>query len=235
MIKRGMGATLERDPFYVVRLMLLATNVVPLVLYFVLLALLVEHGGTTSWGRLFVMGAATWGTYLTTFAVTLNNHLPAAISVLIAVYALHRVFRDEPSHVGWYALGGLAAAFAVANELPALSLFALLAAACGWRSPGKTLLAFVPAAGLVAAAFFVTTYVAHGSWRPPYAHRRDGAIVAALPQASREKLGAASPTELLPDLRNVLPLSDRRARAPAIARALGAFRPGDGQSMGRGG
>ena len=76
--------------------MLLATNVLPLVLYFVLLARLVEREGTTDWGRLFVMGAATWGTYLTTFAVTLNNHLPAAISVLIAVYALQRVFRDGP-------------------------------------------------------------------------------------------------------------------------------------------
>jgi hypothetical protein len=32
-------------------------------------------------------------------------------------------------------------------------------------------LGFVPAAGVVVAAFFVTNYIAHDSWKPPYAHR----------------------------------------------------------------
>ena len=51
-----------------------------LVIYFGLLARLVERFGTTDWGRIFVMAAAVFGTFLTTFAVTINNHLIGAAS-----------------------------------------------------------------------------------------------------------------------------------------------------------
>jgi len=36
---------------------------------------------------MFVMAAAAFGTFLTTFAVTINNHLPAAVCAAVAVYA----------------------------------------------------------------------------------------------------------------------------------------------------
>ena len=38
---------------------------------------LAERFGTSDWGRLFMMGSATLGTFLTTFAVTINNHIAA--------------------------------------------------------------------------------------------------------------------------------------------------------------
>ena len=44
--------------------MLVLFNVVPLVIGFVLLARLVERFGTTDWGRIFVMAAAVFGTFL---------------------------------------------------------------------------------------------------------------------------------------------------------------------------
>ncbi len=49
-----------------------------------------------------------------------------------------------------------------------------LGAALAYRSPGRCLAGFVPAAAVVAAAFFVTNNWAHGDWLPPYAHRGDG-------------------------------------------------------------
>jgi hypothetical protein len=52
-----------------------------------------------------------------------------------------------------------------------------------WHDVRRTLLAFVPAALVVAAAFFGTNYVAHSSWRPPYAHRSDGPVLARLESA----------------------------------------------------
>ena len=54
--------------------MLVTFNVMPLLVYFLLLAALVERLGTTDWGRMFVMAAAVFGTFLTTFAVVINNH-----------------------------------------------------------------------------------------------------------------------------------------------------------------
>ena len=181
LFRQLTGASLENQPHYVQRLMLMTTNVLPLIVYFVLLAVLVEQLGGTDWGRLFVMTVATWGTFLTTFGVTLNNHLPAAISVLIATYAGLKIVRDQEQRVSYFALAGFFAAFAVANELPALAFFGMVACVLLWRAPRRTLLAFFPSAAVVASGFFLTNYVAHGDWRPPYAHRHDGPVRATLP------------------------------------------------------
>jgi hypothetical protein len=180
LFKKLIGAGLQDHPFYIGRSMLIITNVLPMILYFALLAHLVERYGTTSRGRILVMACATWGTFLTTFAVTLNNHLPAAISVLMALAAALAIWCDGRRNLWYFAAAGLLSAFAAANELPALSFFAAIGAALLWKSPGRTLLAFVPAAGLVAAGFFATNYLAHDSWRTPYAHRQDGQLLLTL-------------------------------------------------------
>jgi hypothetical protein len=78
-------------------------------------------------------------------------------------------------------LAGLMTAFAAANELPALSLLVAVAAVVTWRSPKWMVLGFVPAVALVAVAFFGTNYLAHSSWKPPYAHRGDGGLVVEWP------------------------------------------------------
>jgi hypothetical protein len=174
------GVSLADRPFYVVRLLLVVVNVLSMAVYFCLLKSLFERFGETDWGRLFAMAAATFGTFLTTFAVTLNNHLPAAISVLAAVYLTLRIVCDEGAHFGHYFGAGLFAAFAATNELPALSFLGLLTLVLLGHNIGKTVCAFAPAALIVTAAFFGTNYGAHGSWRPPYAHRHDGPVIAEL-------------------------------------------------------
>jgi len=171
LIHRATGATLGSHPFAIGRALLVLFNVVPMVVAFVLLARLVEHLGTSDWGRVFVMAAAAFGTFLTTFAVVLNNHLPGAISALIALYAAVRIWRDDRRELVYFAVAGLFAAFAAANELPALSLLVLLGAALLWKAPRPTLVAYLPAALVVAAGFFGTNWIAHRSLRPPYMHR----------------------------------------------------------------
>lgn len=178
LIKSVAGVTLADSPFYVARIVLVVSNVLPLVLYFVVFAWVVESLGTNDWSKLFVVACATWGTFLTTFAVTLNNHLPAAISVLLATCAAIRILHHGDLRLRWFAVAGLFSAFAVANELPALALFAMLLAAFAWRAAKQTVYGFVPAVAVVAIAFFATTYIAHQSLRPPYAHRGDGVVVA---------------------------------------------------------
>ncbi len=178
LIKHTTGATLTERPFYVVRFMLILTNVLPLALYLCLLARLIEKYGKTDWGRLFAISAAAFGTFVTTFAVTLNNHVVAAVSAAIAVYAALPIWRDGERRWWYFAIAGLFAAFTAANEMPALSFFGLLSVALFWRSPGLTMLAYVPAAAVVAAGFFGTNFVAHKSLRPPYAHRVNGALLA---------------------------------------------------------
>jgi hypothetical protein len=171
VIHRVTGWTLGDHPYEIDRFVLLTVNVLPLVLMFVLLAAMVERFGTTDWGRVFVMAAATLGTFLTTFAVVFNNHVVAAVSAAVALYAFVRIVDDGERRWRYFALAGLAATFVAADELPALSLVALMGLLLLWRAPRETLIAFLPGALLVATAFFVTNYIAHRSLLPPYMHR----------------------------------------------------------------
>lgn len=181
LIKNLTGATLETRLFYVVRTILLVTNVLPLVLGLLLLARIVDKYGTTDAGRIFVMASACGGTFLTTFAITLNNHLIAAVGVMATLAAALPIWLEGRKEWRYFILAGLAAAFTAANELPALAFFAAIAlglSLCSWQ---RTLAGFVPPAILVAAAAFGTNYLAHGDWKTPYAHRGDGPVARILP------------------------------------------------------
>jgi hypothetical protein len=165
------GETLGTHPYAIGRFMLVTINVLPLLICFVLLGRLVERFGTTDWGRMFVMAAAVFGTFLGTFSVVFNNHVPAAVCGLVALYTGIRIWFDGERRWHYFVLAGLFAALAAATELPAAAFCGLLSLALLWRAPGRTLLYYVPAAAVVTAAFFATNWISHRDLRPPYAHR----------------------------------------------------------------
>jgi hypothetical protein len=167
----GTPATLGTHPYEIGRSLLILFNVLPLLLYFWVLSKIVERLGASDWGSLFVMAAATFATFLTTFAIAVNNHLPAAVSITIALFAWLRIWYDGERNWYYFALAGLFAAFAAACELPALSFFGLVSVALLWKAPRQTLLAYLPATLVVVAAWFATNWAAHGSLLPAYAHR----------------------------------------------------------------
>jgi hypothetical protein len=197
VLRQVTGATLADRPFYVVRCLLLLANVLPLAIYLGLMFRLVERYGGTDWGRLFIATAAAYGTILTTFAVTLNNHVWAAVSAAVAVYAVLAIWCEGRRELRYFVLAGFFSAFAAVNEFPALSFCGVFGAALMVRSPGRFLAGFVPPAAVVAAAFFGTNYWAHGHWRPPYAHRNDGPQVAAVEGDYQDRIQAGEiPQEL---------------------------------------
>ena len=171
LVNKAIGWTLADNPYEVGRLMLFTVQVLPMLLLLALVARWAERFGTTDWGRIFVVAAAAFGTMLTPFVVVLNNHTIAAVSAAVALDALLRIWFDGERRWRWFALAGLAAGFTTANELPALSFFALVATALLWKNWRMTLAGFAPLAALVCVASFGTNYWAHDSWRPPYAHR----------------------------------------------------------------
>jgi len=174
LINQWTGATLATHPYSIGRGMIVTFNLVPLVIFFLVVARLVERFGTTDWGKLYVMAAATFGTFLSTFAVAINNHLPAAVCAAITLDAALRIWYDGERRLRWFAVAGFFAAFAAANELPALAFFSAVAVGLMWKSPRATLIAFVPGALVVAAASLGTNWLAHHSLSPPYAHRHEG-------------------------------------------------------------
>jgi hypothetical protein len=170
-IYRFSGTSLAKHPHEIDRFMLVLLNVVPLVIGMGLLAGMVERFGKTDWGRIFVMAAAAFGTFLTTFAVVINNHLPAAVCATVALYAVTRIWFDGERRPRYFIVAGLFAALAASNDLPAASLFAAISLVLLVKAPRLTLLAFVPGAVIVVAAFFATNWIAHRSLVPAYGHK----------------------------------------------------------------
>ncbi|MCE9528426.1 MAG: hypothetical protein K8R36_20475, partial [Planctomycetales bacterium] len=129
------------------------------------------------------MACACGGTFLTTFSITLNNHTIAAVGVIATLAAALPIWMEGRKEWRYFILAGLSAAFTAANELPALAFFVAIALGLSIRSWQRTLVGFAPPALLVAAAAFGTNYLAHGTWKTPYAHRGDGPVVAKFPAA----------------------------------------------------
>jgi hypothetical protein len=173
VIHKLTGATLGTHPYEIGRFMLLTLNVVPMIIYFLILARLAERWGTTDWGRLLMMGAATFGTFLTLFAVTINNHLHGAVCAAIVISAAIAIWYEGRRELWLFGVAGFFGALLVACELPALSLFVAITVPLLWKAPKQTLLAYLPAALVVTAASVGTNYLAHGTWRPAYAFRSD--------------------------------------------------------------
>jgi len=196
---RETPITLGTHPYEIDRAMLLLVNVLPLVVYFWVLAKILERYGRTDWGRIFVMAAAAFGTFITTFGVVLNNHLPGAVSAVIVLYAALRIWYDGERRLRYFLLAGFFAAFSVACELPALSFFALVLVALLWKAPWQALVAFVPAALVVIAPYFATNWLAHHSFVPPYGHRQHDESAAVTSDATKDSGNVANTADVNAD------------------------------------
>ena len=163
--------SLAQEPYMVVRVTLILCNLLPLVLCWFLLSRLIERFGTTNWGRVFCVAFLCFGTFLTTFAVTLNNHIPGMVSVTIALYCAVRIIYDKEIRWRYFLFAGFFSAFAVACEKPALLFFGLLGLWLLGNQWRRTLLIFLPAALLVTIAFFATNYIAHKTLLPAYSQQ----------------------------------------------------------------
>ena len=121
-------------------------NILPLVLMYVLLARLVERFGTTDWGRIFVMAAATLGTLLTTFAVVLNNHMLAAVSAAVTLYAVRaNLGRRRAATGGTSRWPGLPRPSRPPTNCRPCRCWPSSGLLLLWQAPRQTLLAFAPA------------------------------------------------------------------------------------------
>ncbi|MDR2762105.1 MAG: hypothetical protein LBB88_05840 [Planctomycetaceae bacterium] len=161
----------NEDRYFVVRIILVLVNLIPIVFCWVLLSRLIDRFGTSDWSRVFCVAFICFGTFLSTFIITLNNHIPAMICVTIAGYSAVRIFFDGERQLRYFLASGFFGTLAFACDLPAISfgfaLGLLLLICC----PRQTLLGFVPMAIIVFAGFFVTNYIAHKDIRPAYSNK----------------------------------------------------------------
>ncbi|MDR3110757.1 MAG: hypothetical protein LBU65_13900 [Planctomycetaceae bacterium] len=169
-IYHGSGGRLSlgNEQYLVVRVMIVLINLLPLIVSWVLLSRLVERFGTTDWGRIFTVAAFCFGTFASTFSVTINNHVPAYVCTVFAIYSAIRLL-DGTRHRYRHAVSvGLFGSLLVACELPAALFAAAVVAYLLIRQTRVTAALTVPVCVAVAAAFLGTNYAAHHTVVPPY-------------------------------------------------------------------
>ena len=172
--KQITGIGMADRPMLVVRILVGMVNGSLLAALLFSVRNVVLRYSATAFGASLVIATAAWGTYLTSFAITLNNHLVAAAAVMLTVSSYLRTEdADHPGPLDWLSCG-FWSAFAVTNELPALSWLGVLLLRLGWRDPVRTAKFFVPAAALVLGVSTWTNWYAHHSVFPAYAHRQPG-------------------------------------------------------------
>jgi hypothetical protein len=178
---RGVtGLSLLTQTFAAARVVLVLVNLLPLALLWFVWGRYWRRQGLDDWALVMLTLFMLWGTYISTFANTLNNHLPGAVCAGLSLWAVLKIVEQGQQQWRWFALAGVTAAMTAACELPALSWLGVVGLLLLRNSFRLTLLGFVPAMLPVAAGFALTNIAAHGDLRPPYAHRAVGPLIATL-------------------------------------------------------
>ncbi len=177
-VHRLTGWTLGDHPFELGRILMVTYGLLPLGLMILFTARVIDRLGSSDWARIWSVALISGGTLLTTFAVVLTNHLPAAACTAASLWLLVRIAGDGVRSWRAFAAAGLTSGLAVACELPALAWLVVVLMMLAAVDRRRTLLATLPAAVVVAGAFFAANWLAHGDLVPPYGHRGGGEAVA---------------------------------------------------------
>lgn len=175
LLNKALGWSFKdsRDRWPIVCTILITFNVIPFIIVLVLLANLLEEYGRSDWGRLFVFACACFGTFLTTFAVTLNNHTPAACCAMLAIYPLlngRSIDWSRPFTPFEMLISGLFAGLAACFDLPAAVLPALIGLTILLRG-GRGLIWFILAAAIPVAALAYINHATFDSVVPVYSKK----------------------------------------------------------------
>lgn len=180
-----LGKKLTEDPFLVGRTMMVIVNLIPLLLWWIWIYRWLEANVRDDWSRFILFNAALWGTFLTTFAATLNNHLHGAFFFTISLTYVWRMIEANKrgESVGWvhWVLCGVVSGLTVACELPALAWAAAAAFILLFVDWRRMLIGYGAGSAAIAVAFLITNYWAHGDLRPPYSHRGLGTLITKAP------------------------------------------------------
>lgn len=157
----GGHLSLGNESHLLVKILLVLINLIPVVLSWVLLSRLIDRYGQEDWSRIFAMAFVCFGTFVSTFVVTLNNHLPGICFCIISLYAASRIFFEGKRNIKYYIAAGACATLLFTCEMPGLAFTVFLLGLLLLADPLNTLRGYVPAMLLVFAAFFATNYMAH--------------------------------------------------------------------------
>lgn len=187
-VRQITGFGLLNHPFQVAQILLVIVNLIPMIGLWWLMIYWLQQKNLDGFSFVAMLVLALMGTFLTTFVVTLNNHTPAAIAVAFSLWAVERIAIQHDTRARWFILAGLCTSFTTANEMPALSWLVIVAVILSRIDLRKAAMFYLPALLPVTLGFFVTNYLAHGTWRPAYSQRAVGSAIGALDTQTPEDL-----------------------------------------------
>ncbi len=152
-------------PFSAVRIVLFLVNWLPLAAFWWIWARYWQRQSIGWWAFTMVVLLMTWGTFVSTFANTLNNHLPGAIAAGVSLWSLLRIIYDGRATQGQFVLASFAAAMCAVCELPALAWTAATTALLMQVDFKKTVIGVAVGMLPLAVAFALVNLWAHGDLR----------------------------------------------------------------------
>jgi len=168
-VKRRFAFTIHQAVHPTIQLILVLVNVVPFALSLWLLSGLVDRYAKSDLTRILVVAAAAWGTFLSTFLITLNNHTVAANCILWSLCAALKIVTNSDQRQRWFSIAGFFAGLAVTCELPSgifLVWVGLLLLRANWK---RTLVLYTIGACIPLGVHFFLNYIIVGGFLPFYA------------------------------------------------------------------
>ncbi|HON68843.1 MAG TPA: hypothetical protein PLS23_20355 [Phycisphaerae bacterium] len=162
------GQTFHENPWLIQRIILIVCQVLPFVAMLLIVRRHVFRATESVWVRHFAMAVACFGTLLTPWLITLNNHVIAAATGLIALDAAIRIWYEGRREWYWFTIAGFFAAFTASIELPAGLLAVILFVALLMKDHRRTLIAGLIPALIPACAALYTNYLVTGQLMPAY-------------------------------------------------------------------
>ncbi len=164
LLHKFLGWDLRQNQWPTVAVVLITFNLIPFAVILYLLARVLNEYQVDDWSALFIFASACFGTFLTTFAITLNNHVPAAGCIAVPMYLFLKQ-KFTPLNL---IVSGLCCGCAVSLDPPAAAFAGALALLIFQNAP-KGLLWYIPAVIIPIAAQTLIGYHAYGVWEPIYA------------------------------------------------------------------
>lgn len=179
LIRAATGWNLDEHPLQVARVIMLVNHAIPLALMLVMLAAMLERWFVSDWTRYFVLASAGFGTFLSTYAVSLNNHLPAAVATMAAIYFADRILNMANRATWWTFFGaGVFSGLAMTFELPAAALVVGLGLVLFFKHLIRMFFGYAVGVTLSLVPFLICNFLAHGGiFELPYKHRKDGPVI----------------------------------------------------------
>src|SRR5690606_6209118 len=112
IVQKISGQTFSENPWLMMRTTLIIAQVIPLMAFVWIVGRYVRGMTDSPYVHGFCVAVAAFATYLTPWALTLNNHVIAAFSAMFALYYVTQIWYG--GRTGWHLYAGAAffAAFA---------------------------------------------------------------------------------------------------------------------------